>query len=62
MIISLNGCLKCGGAILLESDQYGEYLSCIQCGDCKDLSIGAPLEKPPDKRDRQTLTGRKWRR
>jgi len=26
------GCRRCGGNLFLERDEYGTYISCIQCG------------------------------
>jgi hypothetical protein len=28
----LKGCLRCGGDILVNHDQFGWYEDCIQCG------------------------------
>ena len=28
----LKGCEKCGGDLYLESDKFGSYVSCLQCG------------------------------
>lgn len=31
-MIWLKGCPRCGGDLVQESDTYGPYASCIQCG------------------------------
>lgn len=28
----LKGCPRCGGDLTEESDMYGRYISCVQCG------------------------------
>ena len=28
----LKACARCGGDVYKQSDMYGEYLACIQCG------------------------------
>ena len=35
----LKQCTKCGGDLASDSDQYGSYLSCIQCGRYLDVEI-----------------------
>ena len=30
--IKTRRCKKCGGDLYIERDQYGVYISCIQCG------------------------------
>ena len=37
MVIKLKACPKCHGDLYLERDQYGRYMSCLQCGHLKDL-------------------------
>ena len=39
----LKACPKCGGDIIFDSDMYGRYTKCLQCGLMKDL-----LEKQDD--------------
>jgi hypothetical protein len=36
-VIAFKICPKCGGNLGIESDCYGKYLSCIQCGYEKDI-------------------------
>ena len=31
-MIWLKGCPRCGGDLLNESDPYGPYMLCLQCG------------------------------
>jgi hypothetical protein len=31
-LIKTKGCQRCGGDLFLEQDEYGVYISCIQCG------------------------------
>ena len=37
MMIKLKACPKCHGDLYLERDQYGSYMSCLQCGYLKEL-------------------------
>ena len=30
-------CPRCTGDLVAESDQYGAFVSCMQCGMCKDI-------------------------
>jgi hypothetical protein len=41
----LNACPKCGGALFIDNDTYGRYLTCANCGWSKDLSEGAQLPR-----------------
>ena len=36
-MIKLKACPKCHGDLNLERDQYGRYLSCLQCGYLMEL-------------------------
>jgi DNA-directed RNA polymerase subunit M/transcription elongation factor TFIIS len=54
----LNACPKCGGTILIGSDQYGQFLSCASCGWSKDLPVDKRLSRtrihdddPPEVQD-----------
>lgn len=31
-LVRTKACKRCGGDLSLESDKYGTYLECIQCG------------------------------
>ena len=33
----LKQCPRCTGDLATDSDQYGEFVSCLQCGYCKDI-------------------------
>ncbi len=33
----LKQCPRCNGDLATDSDQYGEIVSCLQCGYCKDI-------------------------
>lgn len=35
----LKQCIKCGGDLASGSDQYGTYVSCMQCGRYQDIEI-----------------------
>jgi hypothetical protein len=39
----LNSCPKCKGALFIDRDNYGEYLTCSSCGWCKDLAESSQL-------------------
>lgn len=40
----LKACPRCGGALNPQSDRYGEYLCCLQCGQhYEDRSKPQPL-------------------
>ena len=53
MMIKLKACPKCHGDLYLERDQYGRYLSCLQCGYLKEL-LGDPPQNSLSKQPRQT--------
>jgi len=40
-------CPKCRGNLLIDSDGYGKFLHCLQCGLMKSGSP-RPIEKTPD--------------
>ena len=31
-LVKMKACKRCGGDLSLESDRYGTYFECIQCG------------------------------
>ena len=31
-------CPRCSGDLVAEYDQYGAFISCMQCGMCKDIT------------------------
>ena len=52
----LKQCPKCNGDLTTDRDQYGEYVSCMQCGLCKDIQVET-LPSPIANRDSHQLTG-----
>jgi hypothetical protein len=38
MMMWLKSCPRCRGDLMLDSDYYGHYVSCIQCGASLDKS------------------------
>jgi hypothetical protein len=41
----LKSCPRCRGDLVLDSDYYGNYVSCIQCGASLDRSQQSILER-----------------
>ena len=41
----LKSCPRCRGDLVLDSDYYGRYVSCIQCGASLDKSEQSRLEQ-----------------
>ena len=42
----LKQCPRCNGDLAADSDQYGDFVSCLQCGLCKDVQVmasGSPI-------------------
>ena len=37
----LKQCPKCNGDLTTDRDRYGQFVSCMQCGHCEDIEIGA---------------------
>lgn len=37
-------CKRCGGNQFRTKDQYGEYLSCLQCGRTEEVEARSSLE------------------
>jgi len=54
-LIRTKACKRCGGDLSMESDQYGSYLECIQCGAVWNLQDLPSLQgkikeyQPPQK-------------
>ena len=42
-------CQRCGGRLYLDSDVFGAFLACIQCGAVRADSAGANLKPAVDK-------------
>jgi hypothetical protein len=38
----LKQCPKCEGDLVSDRDEYGEYISCLQCGMCRDIVAAPP--------------------
>lgn len=36
-------CPRCNGDLIAERDQYGAFITCMQCGMCKDIT-GAKVD------------------
>ncbi len=36
-MIWFKACPKCQGDLCLDSDHFGKFKTCLQCGYCKDL-------------------------
>jgi len=63
----LKACPRCHGDLVLDSDYYGNYVSCIQCGASLDKSqqssfqqrlfINRPAADLPDMRSTARRTG-----
>ena len=49
--IRIKGCKRCGGNLYLERDQFGIYVSCIQCG----AEYEAPAEQAVRRADSKSL-------
>jgi DNA-directed RNA polymerase subunit M/transcription elongation factor TFIIS len=49
-MMQLPPCPKCKGHLYLDSDHYGEYISCRHCGWSKDINVGPALPKSRDDR------------
>lgn len=48
MVMRLMRCAHCNGAIIAESDRYGERLLCLSCGREVDAGRGASEEPISD--------------
>ena len=44
-MLHLKGCPRCGGDIHVNSDMYGEYRECLQCGLIQDIEKTTELVK-----------------
>lgn len=36
----LKQCPRCHGDLIADRDQYGDFVSCLQCGLCQDIQVG----------------------
>jgi hypothetical protein len=50
-------CSRCGGNEFRIRDQYGEYLSCLQCGRTRDVAPSDGLNLVLKGIDRRTFAG-----
>lgn len=42
----LKQCPRCSGDLVIDSDQHGDFVSCLQCGLCRDIQVmayGSPI-------------------
>jgi DNA-directed RNA polymerase subunit M/transcription elongation factor TFIIS len=49
-MIKLKACPKCHGDLYLERDQYGRYMSCLQCGyltELPEISLSEQSRRTP---------------
>ena len=37
----LKQCPRCKGDLTTDRDRYGQFISCLQCGHCEDIEVGA---------------------
>jgi hypothetical protein len=42
-------CSKCGGSVYLDSDQFGWYEECLQCGFISDLQKIVEVSQKPER-------------
>ena len=54
MMIKLKACPKCHGDLYLERDQYGRYMSCLQCGYPMELLGDLPGKQPETNHSEQS--------
>lgn len=38
-----SSCPKCGGQMFRDSDRFGAFESCIQCGTSRDINVESKL-------------------
>lgn len=49
----LKGCPRCNGDVLIESDEYGWFEHCLQCGYRQDMKILAKYQEQGAKGKKQ---------
>ena len=37
-MIHFKSCIRCNGDVQVNSDMYGKFMSCLQCGWSRDIS------------------------
>lgn len=48
-MLDLRSCPRCKGDMHIESDMYGKYRQCWQCGFLMDISQEVPAKKAKDR-------------
>ncbi len=46
-MVWLKSCRRCGGDLYMETDQFGSYVSCFQCGAAVANSDENATDGPP---------------
>ena len=52
----LKSCARCGGDVVLERDEWGWFLECLQCGYLVDLEGMAALKEEPEEITQKMLS------
>lgn len=55
-MLKLKGCPKCGGDVQLDSDHYGWYEQCIQCGYMRDVPNIDEVKQQPVEEESKELS------
>ncbi|MDO8569142.1 MAG: hypothetical protein Q7R57_10600 [Dehalococcoidales bacterium] len=49
-LLRTKGCKRCGGNLSLERDEYGAYVTCIQCGAVwNEVETASSAARPPER-------------
>ena len=51
-MIYLKACPKCRGDLTMNRDEYGKFVSCLQCGFMREIGVAAPVAEPSADRRR----------
>jgi len=43
----LKSCARCGGDVMVDYDQYGWHMQCLQCGSLWELADLTGIDNPP---------------
>jgi DNA-directed RNA polymerase subunit M/transcription elongation factor TFIIS len=54
----LENCPKCRGQLLLETDRYGSYQQCLQCGYVHDLQIFPTFISEDTEEEKESIVSR----
>jgi hypothetical protein len=46
-MVWLKACPRCRGDLFLDSDHYGKFRTCVQCGYSRDLAEVGPADQSP---------------